>query len=232
MSAAAVAAGAMAVESQNVVGVLESGISGYAIRTPTFVNTDGTAYAIDNFVVKNATDGKTTIQVVGSNGQVSGTYYWYNEFDDGENVFAAGWFDSTGETPANITLAAGDAVFFNTDESGVSIQSKGEVPGQITHNLVGYMMLGNGSPINLPIDDFAVSGATDGKTTIQVVNAAGQVAANYYWYNEFDDGENVFAAGWFDSTGETPANITLAPGEGVFFNTDESGVSVTIPAAI
>ena len=85
------------------------------------VNTDGTAYAIDNFVVKNATDGKTTIQVVGSNGQVSGTYYWYNEFDDGENVFAAGWFDSTGETPANITLAPGEGVFFNTDESGVSV---------------------------------------------------------------------------------------------------------------
>ena len=229
---AAMAGAALAVESKNVVGFLTSGISGYAIKTPTFVNTDGTAYAIDNFVVKNANDGMTTIQVVGTDGQVAGTYYWYNEFNDNGTIYPAGWFDVSGLIPAEVTLAAGDAVFFNTDESGVEIQSRGEVPGEITHSLVGYMMLGNGSPVNLQIDDFAVSGASDGMTTIQIVDAAGQVSANYYWYNEFNDNGTIYPAGWFDVSGLVPAGVTLAPGEGVFFNTDESGVSVTIPAAL
>ena len=196
------------------------------------MNTDGTAYAIDNFVVKNATDAKTTIQIFGTDGQVSGTYYWYNEFDDNGTIYPAGWFDVSGLEPAGVTLAPGDSAFFNTRENGVEIQSRGEVPGEITHSLVGYMMLGNGSPVNLPIDDFTVTGATDAKTTIQVFGTDGQVTGTYYWYNEFDDNGTIYPAGWFDVSGLEPAGVTLAPGEGVFFNTRESGVSVAIPAAL
>ena len=202
------------------------------MATPTFKNVTTANYPIDNFTVQGATDGKTTIQVLDTAGQVAGTYYWYNEFTDGTTTYPAGWFDFAGVEPAGVSLAPGEAVFFNTDESGVTIQSAGEVPGEITHSVVGYMMLGNGSPVTINVDQMTVSGATDGKTTIQVFDAAGQVAGTYYWYNEFNDGTTTYPAGWFDFAGVEPAGIDLAPGTGVFFNTDETGVSVTVPSAL
>ena len=85
---------------------------------------------------------------------------------------------------------------------------------------------------NYPIDNFTVQGATDGKTTIQVLDTDGQVDGTYYWYNEFVDGATTYPAGWFDALGVEPANIELAPGVGVFFNTDETGVKVTVPSAL
>ena len=70
------------------------------------------------------------------------------------------------------------------------------------------------------------------KTTIQVFDSEGQVDGTYYWYNEFVDGATTYPAGWFDALGVEPANIELAPGVGVFFNTDETGVKVTVPSAL
>lgn len=202
------------------------------MATPTFKNVTTEAYPIDNFTVQNATDGKTTIQVLDTDGQVDGTYYWYNEFVDGATTYPAGWFDALGVEPAGVSLAPGEAVFFNTTESGVTIQSAGEVPGKITHDVIGYMMLGNGSPVTIDIDDLTVSGATDGKTTIQVFDSEGQVDGTYYWYNEFVDGATTYPAGWFDALGVEPAGIQLAPGEGVFFNTTETGVKVSVPSVL
>lgn len=215
-----------------MVGYQTTPISGYSMKTPTFKNVTTVNYPIDNFTVQGATDGKTTIQVLDTAGQVAGIYYWYNEFVDGATTYPAGWFDALGVEPAEISLAPSEAVFFNTDETGVTIQSAGEVPGEITHDVVGYMMLGNGSPASIDIDALTVSGATDGKTTIQVFDEAGQVSGIYYWYNEFVDGATTYPAGWFDALGVEPAGIELAPGEGLFFNTDETGVSITVPSAL
>ena len=215
-----------------MVGYQSSPISGYQMATPTFKNITSANYPIDNFTVQGATDGMTTIQVLDADGQVDGMYYWYNEFVDGTTTYPAGWFDFSGATPADISLAPGEAVFFYTEEAGVTIQSAGEVPGEITHGINGYVMIGNGSPVTIDIDSLTVSGATDGMTTIQVLDADGQVDGMYYWYNEFVDGATTYPAGWFDFSGATPAGISLAPGEAVFFYSEESGVSATIPAAL
>lgn len=210
--------------SSSKVGYQTTPISGYQMKTPTFKNVTTENYPIDNFMVQNATDAATTIQVLDTAGQSVGTYYWYNEYEG----LPAGWFDALGNEPANIELAPGEAVLFNTNESGVSIQSAGEVPGEITHTVSGYMMIGNGSPVNVEIDDVVVNGATDAATTIQVLDTAGQSVGTYYWYNEYEG----LPAGWFDALGNDPAGITLAPGESLLFNSNETGVTVTIPSAI
>ena len=215
-----------------VVGYQTSPISGYQMKTPTFKNVSTANYPIDSFTVQGATDGVTTIQVLDTAGQMAGIYYWYNEFIDGTTTYPAGWFDASGAVPAEIELAPGEAVFFNTNEEGVTIRSAGEVPGEISHPVSGYMMLGNGSPVTIDVDDMAVEGATDGVTTIQVLDSAGQMAGIYYWYNEFIDGTTTYPAGWFDASGAESANFSLDPGEAVFFNSNESGVTVTIPSAL
>ena len=194
------------------------------MATPTFKNITSANYPIDNFTVQGATDAMTTIQVLDAEGQVAGMYYWYNAYGD----LPAGWFDVSGLEPAGISLAPGEAVFFYTEESGVSIQSAGEVPGEITKNISGYVMFGNGSPVTIDIDSLTVEGATDAMTTIQVLDANGQVNGMYYWYNAYGD----LPAGWFDVSGLEPAGIALEPGEAVFFYSEESGVSATVPAAL
>ena len=182
--------------------------------------------------MQGATDGKTSIQILDENGLTEGTYYWFNEFVDGNTTYPAGWFDFSGATPADISLAPGEGVFFYTEESGVTIQSAGEVPGEITHDISGFVMVGNGSPVTIDIDSVTVAGATDGKTSIQILDEDGLTEATYYWFNEFVDGNTTYPAGWFDFSGATPAEISLDPGQAVFFYSEEAGVTATIPSAL
>ena len=220
------AVGASALESANVVGYNENAVSGFTMLTPSFKNITTAAYPIDNFVVSGSIDAKTSIQVLDSAGQVAGTYYWYN---DGGPGYPAGWFDINGLVEAGISLQPGEAVLFYTNESGVSVRSSGEVPGEITHAVTGFALLGNGSPVTIDVDSMTVSGSIDAKTSIQVLDSAGQVTGTYYWYN---DGGPGYPAGWFDINGLVEAGIQLGAGESVLFYTNETGVSATVPAAL
>ena len=227
----AVAETAAPIESE-IVGYVTQPISGYKMATPCFKNLGTENYPIDNFTVQGATDGKTSIQVLNEEGGVKGTYYWYNAYAPDPVTYPAGWFLVDGLTPADIELKPGEAVFFYTEESGVTIQSCGQVPGEITNDVAGYAMLGNGSPVTIDIDKVEVKGATDGKTSIQVLNEEGGVKGTYYWYNAYAPDPVTYPAGWFLVDGLTPAGIELNPGEAVFFYSEESGVTATVPAAL
>ena len=204
------------------------------MQTPSFEAIGDTAYAIDNFAVNGVGDGAAEIQVMNAAGSWIGDYFWFNEFDDGTTVYPAGWFDATGTTPADIALNPGDGVFFFTGQEGASIQSAGEVASTaITNSVVaGYSMIGNASPVAINADDMQVLGVGDGAAEIQVMDATGSWIGDYFWFNEFDDGTTVYPAGWFDATGTTPADLTLQPGESVFFYTGTSGAKVVIPSAM
>ena len=194
--------------------------------TPTFKNITTAAYPIDNFVVNGSLDTKTSIQILDAAGQVVGTYYWYN---DGGPGYPAGWLAFKGLVEAGISLQPGEAAFFYTNESGVTVKSSGEVPGEITHAVSGFAMLGNGSPVTINVDQMTVSGSLDTKTSIQVLDAAGQVVGTYYWYN---DGGPGYPAGWFDFNGLVEAGIQLGAGESVLFYTNETGVTMKVPSAL
>ena len=221
------------IESTTIVGFQQNPVSGYKMMTPTLEMIGVDELPIDKFEVKGATDGQASIQVMNAAGKWTGTYYWYNELVDGDVSYPAGWFDFAGETPANITLKKGDAVFFYTEEDGVTVGNAGVVSAnEIVNDISGYKMVGNCTPVALAIDSLEVRGATDGLTSIQVMNAAGKWTGTYYWYNELVDGDVTYPAGWFDFAGETPADITLQPGDAVFFYTEETGVQAVIPAAL
>ena len=214
--------------SANIVGYQANAVpTGYSMVTPSFVNVDGTDYNIDNFLLNGVADGNATVQVVNPDGSWGTQGFWFNAYGD----LPAGWFaDSLGTTPAGITLKPGQAVFFYTTDSGASAQSAGQVPGVITLELAtGYSMIGNASAVPVAIDDITLNGVADGNATVQVVNPDGSWGTQGFWFNAYGD----LPAGWFaDSLGTTPADITLAPGQSVFFYTTDTAAEVVIPSAL
>ena len=209
-----------------MVGYQQNAVpTGYKMVTPTFVNVSGGEYNIDDLQVVGVDDTYADIQVMNSEGQWTGWYFWFNAYGD----LPAGWFDDTGTTPADITLKPGDAVFFNTSVEGAKIQSAGQVPGAITNSVpVGYSMVGNASPVAINLDDLKVIGVDDTYADVQIMSADGQWTGWYFWFNEYGD----LPSGWFDDTGTTPAEITLQPGDSVFFNTSVEGAKVVVPSAL
>ena len=84
----------------------------------------------------------------------------------------------------------------------------------------------DGSEYN--IDNLVVEGAPDTMADIQVMSSEGRWVGQYYWYNEFTDPGTgtVYPAGWFDFNGVEPANITLKPGDSVFFSTNQDDATI------
>ena len=201
--------------------------TGYAMITPCFENVGGGNYAIDNFQLINVEDTMASVQVVNEDG-TWGTYgVWFNAYED----LPAGWFtDATGLIPADISLKPGEAVFFYTSASGAKAQSAGAVSGVITNSVAsGYSMVGNASPVTISIDDIELLNVEDTMASVQVVNADGSWGTYGVWFNAYED----LPSGWFtDATGLEPAEITLTPGQSVFFYTSAADAKVLVPSAL
>ena len=226
----------LALESANIVGYQQNALpKGFSMITPCFEIVGGGNYAIDNLTLDGVSDGDATVQVVNADGTWGTKGVWLNEYVDGDDVYPAGWFtDASGATPANITLIPGQAVFFNTGSSSAKAMTAGQVSGEITITLdKGFSMIGNASPVTLPIDSITLTGVSDGDATVQIVNADGSWGTKGVWLNEYVDGNTVYPAGWFtDASGATAAEITLTPGQSVFFNTGATGAKASIPSAL
>ena len=214
--------------SANVVGYQANTVpTGYSMITPSFVNVDGSDYAIDSFILNNVDDCDATVQVVNSDGSWGARGVWFNEYEG----LPAGWFtDATGLTPADIKLKPGQAVFFYTKATDAAAQSAGQVPEVITMEVAsGYSMIGNASAVPVAIDEIKLIGVDDCDATVQVVNPDGSWGARGVWFNEFEG----LPSGWFtDATGLTSADITLQPGQSVFFYTKAIGAKAVIPSAL
>ena len=227
-SAALCATVGFGLESANVVGYQANAVpNGYSMITPSFVNVDGSDYAIDNFLLNGVADCDATVQVVNPDGSWGANGVWFNEYEG----LTAGWFtDATGLTAADISLKPGQAVFFYTKATGASAQSAGQVPATITMDVAaGYSMIGNASAVSVAIDDIKLIGVADCDATVQVVNPDGSWGANGVWFNEYEG----LPSGWFtDATGLTSAAITLEPGQSVFFYTKASGAKAVLPSAL
>ena len=213
-----------------VVGYQQNSVpNGYAMITPCFETVGGGNYPIDNLIIEGASDDDSvTVQVVNPDGTWGINGVWLNAFED----YPAGWFtDSSGEESADIRLKPGQAVFFYSSSSSVKVQSAGQVAGVITNSVsAGYSMIGNATPVVLPIDSITIEGASDDDSvTVQIVNPDGTWGTNGVWLNAFEE----YPAGWFtDSSGEESADITLQPGQSVFFYTSATSAKVIIPSAL
>ena len=80
--------------------------------------------------------------------------------------------------------------------------------------------------IKLDVPDSEATGADN----IQILDADGNPVATYYWFAaEWFGGEK---SGWFDGDTGGLADVELAPGQGVLFESAAAGTKITAPAAI
>ena len=195
--------------------------------TPCFEVVGGGNYAIDSLVLEDVVDGAASVQIVNADGTWGTQGIWFNAYGE----FPAGWCtDMLGTTPADISLTPGQAVFFYTTSESAKAMSAGQVSDTITVDLSsGYSMIGNASPVPVAIDSITLEGVVDGAASVQVVNADGSWGTQGIWFNAYGE----FPAGWCtDMLGTTPADITLQPGQSVFFYTTATGAKATIPSAL
>ena len=211
-----------------VVGYQQNDVpKGCTMITPCFENVGGGNYAIDDFQLIGVDDTMATVQVVNEDGSWGTQGFWFNAYGD----LPAGWFtDMTGLESAEISLKPGQAVFFYTSAEGAKAQSAGAVSGVITNSVaVGCSMIGNATPVNVAIDDIKLLNVEDTMATVQVVNPDGSWGTQGFWFNAYGD----LPSGWFtDMTGLEPAEITLTPGQSVFFYTSATNGKVIIPSAL
>ena len=212
--------------SANVVGYQEQNAKSFWMMTPTFESINSTGYSIHDFVVKGASDGMTTMQILDGSGGVSKMAFWYN---DGGEGYPAGWWDEEGAELVEHSLAPGEGVIVNSSEAGVKLVSSGQVPGVITKDIGVFVIFGNGSPVEISNHDISITGASDGMTTMQILDSAGAVSKMAFWYN---DGGEGYPAGWWDEEGAELVDVTLAPGDAVILNSSEEGVKAKVPSAL
>ena len=226
--------------SASLVGYAKNALpKGYSMITPCFEVVGGGNYAIDSLVLEGVDDTQATVQIVNADGSWGAMGVWLNEYIDPSTseIYPAGWFtDGSGATSAEISLTPGQAVFFYTTSEIAKAMSAGQVSASIPVTLdKGYSMIGNASPVALSIDSITLAGVDDTQATVQVVNPDGSWGTRGVWLNEYTDPSTneVYPAGWFtDGSGATPADITLEPGQSVFFYTTAEGATATIPSAL
>src|SRR5215469_15715436 len=168
-------------------------------------------------------NGGTTFQLAGGGSNDSGALT-PGSYSVSESTVAAGWdltsssCDGTGNTPASITLGAGQTVtctFTNTERGHVIVK-------KVTN------------PSSDTTTQFTFTPSYNGGTTFQLAgggsNDSGALTPGSYSVSE-----STVAAGWdltsssCDGTGNTPASITLGAGQTVtctFTNTERGHVIV------
>ena len=219
-----------------MVGYQSNGVgSGYTMITPSFVNVGSAATEMDidkMLAIEGATaDKQCNIQVMNAQGKWLGMYYWMLEAEEDGVVYPAGWCDANYE-PSGVMLNPGEAVYFSTSKTGLSVRSSGQVDALTLPLNAGYTMIGNGTPVELDADKMVINGATaDKQCNIQVMNAQGKWLGMYYWMLEAEEDGVVYPAGWCDANYE-PSGVVLDPGEAVYFSTSKTGLSMTIASPL
>jgi len=238
MSAAAVAAGAMAVESANVVGYQEITVpTGFSMRGSTFKAISG-SYKISDIAVLGEDiggAGNDYAQKINADGSWGDVYYYLT--DDGAGV-EDGWYkDVFGDeavTDADV-IAVGESLFV-TAASTLTFKFAGEVIAGKPEFVIetGFSMFGNPTPVtSTKISDIEVSGDIGGAGNdyIQKINADGSWGDIYYYLT--DDGAGV-EDGWYkDVFGDeavTDADV-LGEGESVFA-TAAGDLTLKFPAVL
>ena len=210
MSAAAVAAGAMAVESQNIVGTQDfNGTGGFTLAAPGFlpVGTDGSGMTLGDLMANaDFVSGSDAISLYnGGNFVKDVTFYPYDD-PDGYGI-AGGWYeiddfnDSDDPTLLNDTpVPFGTGFAFSRSTSTAAITFVGEVKDSATTlpSTGGFTLCGNASPVDMTLANF--SGNADfvsGSDAISLYNGGNfDKDVTFYPYDD-PDGYGI-AGGWYE----------------------------------
>ena len=245
MSAAAVAAGAMAVESQNIVGTQDfNGQGTFNLTVGTFVpvGTDGADMSITNFS-GNASfgGGSDAVSLYTSQGFFVKALTYY----EGDDELDAGWYEiddfNDSDLPTLITDEAipyGSGFVFNRRNASSAVNYHGEVADGSTLPAPGtFNFVGNTIPEQKTLA--ALSGNASfggGSDAISLYTPTGFFIKSLTYY----EGDNELDAGWYeiddfnDSDLPTPLTNTtqLQAGEGFIFNRRNAAARVVVASPL
>ena len=173
-------------------------------------------------------EGTVNIQTLDAFGRMTAMYTYMGEdmFDDG---YPAGWYDDDGAV--DVSFPAGTGLWVAAPDADTSLTFSGKVPtADVTIVLrTGFTATANMMPTEVDLQDIVATGASvdEGTVNIQTLDAYGRMTAMYTYMGEdmYDDG---YPAGWYDDDGL--ADVTFAPGTGLWVSGPDSSTSITIPA--
>ena len=237
MFVAAVAAGMVAfgdaIESANVVGYnTKTSNAGFTFYVPQFKDVgSNSGVNIQNIKLGDgATSWADNIQIMDSDAVAQDAYYYATTDESG--LAEDGWINANGDALADIVLTPGQSAIIAT-AAEITIQNSGEVAtaNTVVSSVAGFTSLGNNSPVAISIQDVKLGeGATSWNDNIQFLDTDA-VAQDAYYYATADE-SGLAEDGWINADGDALADVTIQPGEGFIVATANSGVSITLPAAL
>ena len=106
----------------NVVGYATREMNqGFSVNAPTFIDvaSEGGTISLENLKVRDGVGSQgEQIQVLGTDGRVTGEYYFWLTEDD---IGAEGWYDGDWAPIEGVTLKAGQAHIFYADQGATLV---------------------------------------------------------------------------------------------------------------
>ena len=250
MSAAAVAAGAMAVESENIVGVQEfGGFGNFNLTAITFEPVSGESFTLADIKVNDKFDnGADYISIWEGGSKQYEASYLSKDDADAEGV-EEGWYLTSAieawEFPASACknseqLAKGKGLVFHRGTSGAAIVYSGQVQsaGETFVGFGNFNITANTTAKQITLGDIKVNNKFDnGADYISIWNGGSKQYEASYLSKDDADAEGV-EEGWYLTSAieawEFPASACknseqLPAGKGFVFHRGTTGAGIILP---
>ena len=226
------------VYSSNIVGYQKVQLQpGFNFVAPQFVAVGGDSIDLQSVRLDVADEDVSyvdNVQILDDGGATIAAYAWLPAADTASGE-KSGWVDNDTGDLAEVEVNNGLSVLIEAnDDSTVTIS--GEVPtdtATIT-SVAGFNWIGNSSPKPIDIQDIQIDIADEDVTyveNIQILDDGGATIAAYAWLPAADTASGE-KSGWVDNDTGDLAEVTLQPGQGVLLETQDAGVTITIPSAL
>lgn len=226
------------VYSSNIVGYQKVALQpGFNFVAPQFVAIGGDSIDLQSIRLNVADEDVSyvdNIQVLDDGGSTIVSYVWVPAADTASGEKSGCVDNDTGDL-AEVEVNNGQSILIEAnDESTVTIS--GEVPtttASVT-SVAGFNWIGNSSAVPIDIQDIQIDIPDEDVTyveNIQILDDGGATIVSYVWLPAADTASGE-KSGWVDNDTGDLAEVTLSPGQGVLLETQDAGVTITVPAAL
>lgn len=211
------------------VGYAKSNLpQGYTIAGGQFIDVNHSASSsinLNSIVAKgDDLDGAVSLSTIDGRGYTKDTYTWA-EWSEAE----IGWINDEQEFVTDVTFPPSTAFWVQADTADVSLQTAGTVEKSdvtVSFNASGYALISNPFPVAYPLSDLmALGDGLDGAISISTIDDQGYTQNTYTWA-EWSETE----IGWINDAQEFVIEVTIAPGQGFWLQTDVADVDLYFPA--
>lgn len=194
------------------------------IVTPQFLGIGTTEGAVDIQTIQCGEDaaGLVFLSTLDGLGYTVDTYDW--DYYKGKLC----WIDESTMKPAEgVLFAPGDAFWVQSDEAGNVFQSSGQVGTEDVDVELdedgGSKLCGNCFPVSVGIQDILCNNEAAGLVFMSTLDELGYTVDTYDW--DYYKGTLC----WIDESTMKPADVTFAPGQAFWVQSDEAGNTITFP---